>query len=149
MLRNFSWLVKDEIAGMARPVSLVGAFEGLKKYRIDAIVSLTVTPLTQSLVSEFGFAYIHLPVRDFSVPTFDQIELFVEFADRLRAEGKAIVVHCDSGFGRTGTVLSVYLVNFKGYTAGGAVTEVRHVRPGSVETAEQEDFVSRFEIRKI
>lgn len=145
MFRNFSWLIENELAGMARPASLVRDFEFLKENNIDAIVSLTEKPLKKSLVEEFGFEYVHLPILDFTIPTFDQINEFVSFTNRLRLENKNIVVHCDSGMGRTGTMLSIYLVSSKRYTAKEAISEVRQRRPGSIETSEQEDIIYKYE----
>jgi atypical dual specificity phosphatase len=68
----------------------------------------------------------------------------VEFVDHQRAQGKAVAVHCHAGYGRTGTMLSCYLVT-QGYPAGDAIAFVRRKRPGSVETDEQERFVAEFE----
>ncbi|MGR3178047.1 MAG: dual specificity protein phosphatase 23 [Candidatus Anammoxibacter sp.] len=147
LLRNFSWLIKDEIAGMAKPVSLVNDFEFLKSSNIDAIVSLTETPLLQSVIEEFGFEYAHLPVVDFTVPTFGQIDEFVSFSKELRLKEKKIVVHCDGGMGRTGTILAIYLVSAKGYSAKDAISEVRKKRPGSIETREQEDVIYKYKER--
>ena len=144
MLQNFSWLIENEIAGMARPVSLVNDFEYLKKNDIDAIVSLTEKPLQKSLIEEFGFEYSHLPILDFRIPTFDQIGEFLSFVKRIRSQRKKIVIHCDSGMGRTGTMLSIYLVGSKGYSAKDAILEVRSKRPGSIETFEQEEIIYEF-----
>lgn len=145
MFRNFSWLIENEIAGMARPISLIDDFEYLKKNDIDAIISLTEQPLQKSLIEEFGFEYVHLPILDFRVPTFEQIDEFIRFVQRLRAQRKKIVIHCDSGMGRTGTMLSIYLVGAKGYSAKDAILEVREKRPGSIETIEQERIIYEFE----
>lgn len=145
MLRNFSWLIENEIAGMARPISQVNDFEYLKKNDIDAIISLTEQPLRKSLIEEFGFEYAHLPILDFRVPTFDQIDKFIGFVKRVRTQRKKIVIHCDSGMGRTGTMLSIYLVGSKGYSAKDAILEVRGKRPGSIETVEQEEIIYEFE----
>ena len=144
MIRNFSWLIEGEIAGMAKPASSVYDFEFLKENGFEAIVSLTEFPLNEALVEEFGFSVKHLPVRDFEAPTLEQIEDFMAFAEEARAEGKKLVVHCDAGIGRTGTVLACYLVS-KGYNAAKAIEKVRVKRPGSVETIEQEELVMKYE----
>ncbi len=148
MPRNFSWLLPDEIAGMARPASAVTDFEFLKELGIDAIVSLTEHPLHRALVEEFGFEYKHVPVEDLTAPTLEQIDEFVEFATKVRAEGKKLVVHCGAGIGRTGTMLACYLVH-KGYTAQQAIQEVRRKRPGSIETPEQEEIIALYEKKRI
>ena len=144
MIRNFSWLIEGEIAGMAKPASSVYDFEFLKENSFEAIVSLTEFPLNEALVEEFGFSVKHLPVRDFEAPTLEQVKDFIAFAEKARVEGKKLVVHCDAGIGRTGTVLACYLVS-KGYNAAKAIEEVRVKRPGSVETIEQEELVMKYE----
>jgi atypical dual specificity phosphatase len=146
MPKNFSWLIQGEIAGMARPLSIVADLEFLKDNGIEAIVSLTQFPLHKTLIEEFGFEYKHIPVPDFTSPTQDQIEEFLSFANGLISSKKKIVVHCDAGIGRTGTMLACYLVN-KGHTALHAISEVRRRRPGSIETLEQEDTIIKYEER--
>lgn len=144
MPRNFSWLIQDEIAGMGRPVAIVADLEFLKDNGVESIVSLTELPLHKTLIEEFGFEYKHIPIPDFSTPTLEQIEEFVTFVNNLLSSKKKIVVHCEAGIGRTGTMLACYLVS-KGYNAENAISEVRKRRPGSIETMEQEDTVVKYE----
>lgn len=144
MIKNFSWLIEGEIAGMAKPASTVSDFEFLKDNNIDAIVSLSEFPLDKKLVEEFGFEVKHIPVRDFEPPRLDQVEDFLKFSKKIRADGKKLVVHCDAGAGRTGTMLACYLVS-RGYDAAKAIEEVRKKRPGSIETQEQEEIVIKCE----
>ncbi len=143
MIRNFSWLIKGEIAGMARPDSTINDFEVLKNKNIEAIVSLTESSLDKVLIEEFGFEVKYIPVKDFSTPRIEQIEDFLEFAEKIRAAGKKLVVHCDGGMGRTGTMLACYLVS-KGINAAKAIEIVRRKRPNSIETKEQEQVVFKF-----
>jgi atypical dual specificity phosphatase len=48
------------------------------------------------------------------------------------------------GYGRTGTVLAAYLIA-EGATARQALAEVRRVRPGAVETPQQEQALLEYE----
>lgn len=144
--RNFSWLIKDEIAGMARPISVVSDFEFLKENGIDVIVSLSEWPLHKTLLDEFGFANKHIPIADLTPPTQEQIEEFISFVNEAVSSKRKVVVHCDAGIGRTGTMLACYLIN-KGFSAKDAITEVRKKRPGSIETIEQEETIFEYEER--
>ena len=48
------------------------------------------------------------------------------------------------GHGRTGTMLACYLVKTRGMSGADAILETRRLRPGSIETAEQERAVVQF-----
>ncbi|MCF6147239.1 MAG: protein phosphatase [Candidatus Kuenenia sp.] len=144
--RNFSWLIKDEIAGMARPISVVSDFEFLKENGIDVIVSLSEWPLHKTLLDEFGFVNKHIPIADLTPPTQEQIEEFISFVNEAVYSRRRVVVHCDAGIGRTGTMLACYLIN-KGFSAKDAIAEVRKKRPGSIETIEQEETIFEYEER--
>ncbi|KAG8509908.1 Dual specificity protein phosphatase 23 [Galemys pyrenaicus] len=57
---------------------------------------------------------------------------------------QAVGVHCALGLGRTGTMLACYLVKDRGLAAGDAIAEIRRLRPGSIETYDQEKAVFQF-----
>ncbi|PNF35142.1 hypothetical protein B7P43_G09271 [Cryptotermes secundus] len=48
------------------------------------------------------------------------------------------------GLGRTGVMAACFLVHFYGQSPEQAITNVRLLRPGSVETYEQEKAVFRY-----
>lgn len=103
---------------------------------------LRVADLPDS-VTRRGMTWHHLPIRDVSIPnaTFEgQWEVVgEELSDRLR-RGERVLVHCRGGLGRAGTVAAMLLVEL-GMRPSEAIVAVRQVRPGAIQTDEQETYV--------
>lgn len=65
-------------------------------------------------------------------------------ADVMPPRPTGMVIHCAAGIGRTGTMLACCLVS-EGITANDAIDRIRLMRPGSIETLEQEDRIREFQ----
>jgi atypical dual specificity phosphatase len=145
---NFSFVVPKTLAGMARPGSSGKLSEDLTFLRyegIRAILSLSEAPLEEDVVRQKEFAYLHVPVDDFTAPTMEQVEKCVSFIERMTSvEDKPVVVHCGAGCGRTGTILACYWVS-RGKAADEAIDLVRAERPCSIETESQKALVYQYE----
>ena len=159
-MRGFYWLVDGVIAGCSRPGGRRGGGTGaaeaavldealvwLRAQGVDAVLSLTETPLTAGALERHGLAVLHLPIDDMRAPTPDQLRRARAFIDRQRALGRRVVVHCLVGQGRTGTVLAAYLIR-GGLDADAALRAVRAVCPGAVENPEQERALAEFAARR-
>ena len=92
---------------------------------------------------EAGFEPNHFPVEDFAAPSLAQISKACEIIDESLDRGKSVLVHCNAGIGRTGTILSCFLVH-KGAHPEEAIERVRRERPMSLETKEQIDVVHHY-----
>lgn len=144
---GFSWIVPGKLAAMPlpgknRPLEDDAAF--LDQEGIQVLVSLTEDPPDGNVLSSEGIDQFHIPVKDFTPPTLEQMIDFVAVVDRASADGRPVGVHCTAGLGRSGTMAAAYLVAV-GSTADDAMAKVRQLRPGSIETPEQEDAVRSFE----
>ena len=73
-----------------------------------------------------------------------QNQMLPKLRERRRAQGEVLAVHCLAGIGRTGTVLAAWLVR-EGLTAVEALRRVRLIDAQYVQTAEQEEFLQRYE----
>jgi len=94
-------------------------------------------------------AWLHLPIRDVSVPDAAFESAWSMAGLQLRArliDGFDVPVHYRGGLGRAGTGASRLLVEL-GWAADRAIEAVRLVRPGALETTAQEDYVRQFGAR--
>ena len=146
MQNGFSWVIDGQLAGMPRPGSganLEGDLAFLEEQGINLLVSLTEEVLDASLLAGHNIESLHLPVPDFSPPTLGQQIEFVRRVSQTLSNGGRVGVHCTAGIGRSGTMLATYLV-FRGSSANDAIVRVRELRPGSIETAEQEASIHAY-----
>ncbi len=133
---NFSWIEKDQLAGMARPRREDGAW--LREQGITVVISLTERAADLDEIEVCS-----IPVRDMTAPSLDQMHAAVEYIAKAIQDGGAVAVHCAAGMGRTGTILAAYLIA-KGATARDAVRMIRQQRPGSIETRDQMDALTQY-----
>lgn len=139
---GFSWVDRPRLAALARPRE-PGDVQWLRRNGIDLLVSLTEDPLPRHWVNDAGVMALHVPVPDMEPPTERQLDHIVGAVRRATGSGLGVAVHCLAGMGRTGTVLAALFVA-DGLTARAALEKVRDLRPGSVETLEQELAVERY-----
>lgn len=146
MPSNFSFVIPGKLAGCGKPGGWGDPrsdLAGLSRLGIGAIVSLTEERIDRGALAAFSFRYLHLPIRDFHAPTQEQLRKFIEFVDSCLADGIAVATHCGAGIGRTGTMLSGYFIHH-GMKPAEAILHIRMLRPGSVETPEQEKSLETF-----
>lgn len=90
----------------------------------------------ESLLRERGIRLNFREVQDGEPPSEEVVTEIYESTERART-----LVHCVGGIGRTGTALTAYLILKRGYDPTTAISYVRKVRPGAVQTFKQEMFL--------
>jgi len=149
---NFNFIREGILAGGRQPsrFDLDTDFEFFWSQRIRAILTLQENPLPRYDWPGGTFTACHVPIQDFSPPTLDQADEAIAFLRERIAAKEPVLVHCGAGIGRTGTILAAYLIAIEALAAAKAINEIRHLRPGSIETLEQEDFLKHYEeIQKV
>jgi atypical dual specificity phosphatase len=136
---NFTWVVPDRLAGSGRPMTK-GDLEWMKKEGMGALVSLTEDPLPDEWVTSTGIKYLHNPLEDHGMPSIEEIDGALIFISRQIEAGKAVVVHCAAGQGRTGTILASYFIVEEGLSAEEAIRKVRRLRPRSIESRQEQSI---------
>ena len=148
-LERFYWVEEGWLAGSSRPgglrdTNLPADLDELQAYGIGAIVSMTETPIDQLAVEALGLRYSHIPVIDFTAPSVPQILDALTDIDAAQAEGRAVLVHCAAGQGRSATILCSWLIR-RGSTADEAVAHLRSVCDRAVENEAQLACLASFE----
>ena len=145
--------------GKKQPGAMTGAWDRDLGLDVDAIAawgtSTVVTLVEQHELASLGvvdlgeavevahMSWVHLPLRDVSVPGSAFELQWARLGPLLRSQlqcGFNIVVHCKGGLGRAGTIASLLLID-AGMAPQSALAAVRSVRPGAVETLGQEQYV--------
>jgi atypical dual specificity phosphatase len=139
---GFSWIEQPLLAAMARPESQED-LQWLRQQGIEILLSLTEELPRRYWVNEAGLMLVHVPMVDMQPPTQNELDRSIETIRRAHEQQMGVGVHCGAGLGRTGVVLACYFVA-KGLNAKNAVARVRRLRPGSIETSEQEEAVNEF-----
>ncbi|MCH9016132.1 MAG: dual specificity protein phosphatase family protein [Chloroflexi bacterium] len=139
---NFGWVLKDELAGSQGPASL-DDLSFLYHQGVRAVIRMEERTIAADSGNMVDLVDMFEPVPDFTPPEPDQIQRMIEFIDQQTKEKRPVVVSCYAGIGRTGTVLACYLVH-RGEEATDAINRVRELRPGSIQTPEQQAAVHRY-----
>ncbi len=138
---NFGWIIHGLLAASQGPTSRRDLMY-LSLRNIRSIVRMqegTISGEANDLVD------LYEPVPDGAAPSLEQIERMVMFMQaEIRTWERPVAVTCSAGVGRTGTVLACYLV-YAGYKPDKAVSRICEVRPGAIETKEQEEAVHQYD----
>jgi ADP-ribosyl-[dinitrogen reductase] hydrolase len=137
--------------GVWRDRDLAVDLDAIRDWGAAAVVTLLgPEELTLLRVERLGeeikrrnMLWYHLPIIDVSIPDERFEQRWDVSGKELRLilrSGLDVLVHCRGGLGRAGTIAARLLVEL-GMEPTKAIENVRAVRPGAIETREQEEFV--------
>lgn len=125
-------------------ISLWGASHLISLIEPWEFEDLQITALPERAAAR-GLQWYGLPIVDGAAPDFCFLQIWKEMETVMcneLLEGRRVVVHCKGGLGRAGTVACMLLIASKtSLSSEDAIRRVRMVRPGAVETLEQENFL--------
>ncbi|GAA5823265.1 hypothetical protein JCM5353_005141 [Sporobolomyces roseus] len=161
--RFFRWIVPFRLAVSSTPRSeddiqaLSSPYIGIRH-----VVTLTketpvppswFPPTSTQASSPSSTIHTFLPITDQRSPSVEQIQLFLRLASN-PAEGP-LLVHCGGGKGRAGVMIASWIVaygfsvpprawRYPAFSPAQAIDLLRQIRPGSIETMDQEHGLKRF-----
>jgi atypical dual specificity phosphatase len=144
--RFFSWIYPNRIAGMSTPRTQADC-DLLREIGFTHVLSLTEESPLPEIWFEWGMNHVFLPIPNYGAPTLQEMDLIYE---KIK-EGGMWLVHCGGGVGRAGTVLACLITmlgkeGIEGDTpkldSNTAIKLLREVRPRSLESEKQEQFVA-------
>ena len=121
---------------------------------IRHVLTLTKeSPLPKEWFAGKNITNTYLPIPNFQPPSIEQMDIIIRLIQN--KDNVPLLIHCGGGKGRAGTVAACYIATY-GFakarddldhptmSASEAVTILRSIRPGSIETSQQESFVSKW-----
>ena len=133
--------IKDDLRLIAawKPHAVLSLMEEYELAGAGAPIHLLAEELARHKVE-----WLHLPIVDMRAPDerFETawVDLWPRLDQTLRGQGR-VFIHCYAGLGRTGTVAGLILMQY-GLSAKEAMQQVREARPGSIQSFEQEHYLS-------
>jgi atypical dual specificity phosphatase len=149
--RFFSWLIPFRIALMSEPRNS-NDIAALSAPALGITRVLTLTeenPLPAEWFNGQNIQKTFLPITNYKPPSLEQMDIALSVI----TSSDSILIHCGGGKGRAGTIAACYLIAF-GFAppdfsaqepamgASEAISTLRKLRPGSIETEWQEQFIS-------
>ncbi|XP_042521526.1 dual specificity protein phosphatase CDC14B isoform X2 [Dipodomys spectabilis] len=149
---DFNWIIPDRFLAFCGPHSRSRLENGyhqhspetyipyFKRHNITTIIRLNKKMYDAKRFMDAGFDHHDLFFADGTTPTEDIVSEFLDICEN--AQG-AIAVHCKAGLGRTGTLISCYIMKHYRMTAAETIAWVRICRPGSVIGPQQQFLVMK------
>lgn len=117
---NFSWLIPERIVGSVL-LRTHNEFEWVIKQGIRCIVTIREIHLPQRYFEKsktekanenknIVIDFHHIKVNDGDVPDLEVLIKPIDYIDQRIEQGRHVLIHCNGGRGRTGTLVTAYLM---------------------------------------
>lgn len=143
---EFYWVREHIIAGSSRPHSEENLQFLVNKMGIKRIISISQPSTIKYYAHDLPVEVIPFEFENFGVPSYNQLQEFFKIIDDSKKKNEPVLIHCAMGCGRTGLLLTAYLMRFEQKDWEKALLELREIRPCAVESSVQLDFLESLKI---
>jgi len=153
---DFNWIVPGKFLAFSGPTQTPIAyvdgvktntpetyFEYFRKHNVTGVVRFNNKVYDRKKFLDAQFNHYDLYFADGGNPTEQILKRFLEIVE---AEPGALAVHCKAGLGRTGTLISLFLMKHFFVTTPEIISWLRLCRPGSV-IGPQQNFLAEMEAK--
>lgn len=144
---EFYWIRENIVAGSSRPQS-VEDIKFIIEQGIKRIISISEPGLIQNIAKGLPIEIIPFEFDNYGVPSNHQLQDYLNIMQNSIKEHKPVLIHCAMGCGRTGLLLTAYLMNFENKDWETSLLEVREIRSCAVESSIQLKYLSSLNIEK-
>lgn len=148
---KFGWVIEGKLAASGRLMSK-SQLAWCVKHGIKSVVTIRELPLESKWFAadkqkdpDNVISYKHIEVKDYGAPPIEELHYAVNYIDDEISKDRPVVVHCNGGRGRTGTLLAAYFMNKEGLTAKQALERVREIRGRAPRREKQLKALSDYE----
>ena len=166
---NFGWVVDGWLCGVSYPESAeqLKAFEMMNIGLILSFFEEPIPATTRRLIDGEKMKCLHIHTLDYNVPRLCDMERAIKEAEEcIFVRNKGVLMHCFAGKGRTGTGLACFVLKWgldfeekwrselesqtipkwkqPQMRAVEAIECIRMLRPGSIETEKQKQFIQSY-----
>lgn len=123
---NLDWITEDLAVGGSFPSG--AATRLARDHGVGAVIDVRVeTSDDPEELAACGLQFLHLPTEDMLGVSQAMLDQGVDFARRVAAEGRRLLVHCEHGIGRSATVALCVLAD-RGLSPVEALTLAKDAR---------------------
>lgn len=142
---RFGWVIEGRLAASGRLMTS-SQLAWAARHGIKSVVTIREVPLESAwFTSGCGIVYRHVKVKDHSAPPVKELNELITYIDSEITKGRPVIVHCNGGSGRTGTVIAAYFMKKEGLTSELAVRKVKEIRGRTVRHKKQLDTLKEYE----
>jgi atypical dual specificity phosphatase len=133
---EFYW-IEPHVLAVSRAPQQANEIRALHQGGIRAILTLSLQPVTATpeitpkLLNDLDIQMLHVPIPDNQPPTSEQANNILLFLAEMHGQDRPVLIHCEAGVSRTGTVLHLYYIA-QGMTYEAARAQVLKRRPSNV-----------------